>query len=115
MATTSALEQPKTVGLDDALPADALRLETRRFNRNSLVAYCFMGLLIATTIIVSGLVVYLADVDRGMIMSNKITAKDRLITENVLMTLIGATFIQVGAGAILIVKSMFPSESSTQA
>ena len=48
-------------------------------------------------------------------MSNKITAKDRLITENVLMTLIGATFIQVGAGAILIVKSMFPSESSTQA
>lgn len=112
MASTADPAAPRQVGLEEVLPESASLLE-RSFNRSSYVAYAFIGLLIGTTALVSGLVAYFANVDHQMIMMKQITPADRLITENVLMTLIGATFVQVGAGAILIVQSIFRSDAAS--
>jgi hypothetical protein len=50
--------------------------------------------------------------DQSNIAAHLITPADRIITNQVVMTLLGATAVQVGAIAVIIARYLFPGGSS---
>lgn len=59
----------------------------------------------------SVLTIILAAVDTAFIYLGVIAPASRLITESVIMSVVGATIVQVGFASIAIVYSLFPKKS----
>jgi len=55
----------------------------------------------------------LVRLDQSNIVAHLITPADRIITNQVVMTLLGATAVQVGAIAVIIARYLFPGGSSS--
>lgn len=99
--------------LDSTVPAIEIRnLDDDWFNLTKRVAIWFLTLFAISTISIIGLIVYLSYTDMDMIAHKLIAPADRLVTENVIMTVVGATYVQVGAGMILIVQSLFKARTT---
>lgn len=115
-APQPAPDEPAVVPLESVFTGDApvANLDLERFKLNRQIARITFGLLITTTLTVIGLVIYLASIDVGMIHANEIEPGDRLITEKVIMAVIAATFVQVGAAAYLIVQSLFKAATAPE-
>jgi hypothetical protein len=59
-----------------------------------------------------GLCFALAAVDAWFILGDKIEPAERLVTEKVLIAIIGASIVQVGAASVAIVYSLFKQSSA---
>lgn len=105
----SPVAGPRPVTLDDVFQDDdpVVNFQYEQFKFTKQVARWIMQLFAFSTIVVVVLVTALALVDVYLIMQNHIEPADRLITESVIMTVIAATFVQVGAAAFAIVRSVF--------
>ena len=121
MSRPPVIRQVRTVISPDAAfsgSAQVVNLDHERFKLSKQITPWVLALFGISTLVVMGLVVWLAKTDIGMIEQKLIKPNERLITENVIMTVIGATFVQLGTAAFLIVQSVFrfkPSEPSIDA
>ena len=101
---------------DAAFKGDGTVVTPRdHFNFSRNYAYVILALLVITTGAVAYEVVDLAAIDTELIRNKVIEPKYRLITERVILELIAATFIQVGAGAYFVLQSLFKSSQITGA
>jgi hypothetical protein len=85
--------------------ADVIAIQKQRFSEE--VGRTILKLFNISTITMAILVVALAVVDEFFILNGIIKPEERLITEAVVMSVIGATIIQVGAASFAIVSSLF--------
>ena len=91
--------------------ADVLAIQKQRFSEE--VGRTVLKLFNISTITMASLVVILALIDEAFILNDIIQPDERLITEAVVMSVIGATIIQVGAASFAIVSSLFKSPAAT--
>jgi hypothetical protein len=100
---------------DEAVPGSIEPdLERAQFELASEIARTtIMPLLRTTTIAVIVLVIGLAATDTTLIVLKFIEPDDRLVTSEVIMAVIAATFAQVGWAAYQIVRSLFLAESTS--
>lgn len=78
-----------------------------------------MGIaLMVLFVLMNGVVVYLvseaAEMDAQMITSGKIKSSERLISENVYMSLVGATVVQLSSILFAIARYLFPAGKGDQ-
>lgn len=106
--------------LEPVSPDEAVRgsvepdLERMQFQLAEEIARTtIMPLLKTTTISVIMLVLGLAATDTTLIIYGLIEPDERLVTSEVIMAVIAATFAQVGWSAYQIVRSLFLAESSS--
>jgi hypothetical protein len=75
------------------------------------VSYAVAGAFVATNLLTAIGVAYIFIQDNANLVASLITTSDRVITPNVVMTIIGATTIQLGALALTMGKYLYPGSS----
>jgi hypothetical protein len=95
--------------LDSAFKDNApvINLDYEKFLLSKEVARWILFLFGISTLAMIGLVVALSLIDVDLIEKHIVKPGERLITEAVIMSVIGATIVQVGAAAFAIVSSVF--------
>ena len=78
------------------------------------VAGGIMVVFILANAAVLWIVLRLVQVDQDNIAAHLIAPSDRIITNQVIMALLGATAAQVGAIAVIIARYLFPGEASAE-
>ncbi len=73
-----------------------------------VLVLAMITLFVALNFFVIDLISRALDVDVAMIQQKQITPADRLITDNVLVSLIGATVVQLGAVILAMAHYFFP-------
>ncbi len=87
--------------------APVVNLDYEKFLLSKEVARWILLLFAISTVAMIGLVIWLASIDVDLIERGIVKPENRLITEAVIMSVIGATIVQVGASALAIVASVF--------
>jgi hypothetical protein len=86
----------------------AERIALRTQYLREWVAGGIMLLFVVANVVTLGAVYMLVQLDQGNLQGHLITPADRIITNQVIMTLLGATAVQVGAIAVIIARYLFP-------
>lgn len=116
--TAAETELPAgVISLDGTFPASAsiFNLEKNRFWLSVGVTITILVLFMINTACVAWMVTNFAQVDTEMIQAKQIDADHRLITERVILSVIGATFVQVGAAVYVIVQWVFKGQATQSA
>ena len=100
-ATVRLTDQEQDIAVSDKIALGELQMRTD-------VAKNIMKLFVTTNIFVLGLLLLIFSVDIYFTRINLIGAGDRIVTENVLMALLGATTVQVGTIMVSISAYLFP-------
>lgn len=104
----------QTVSLDDlAGKVDLSSIDLRKQLLSEVIAHGLLKLFNISVMFTVVLTVFLAGLDHKLILEGKIQAADRLVTEKVLLAVIGASVIQLGAGMAAIVYSLFRRPPAT--
>lgn len=98
---------------DLALSTLAGHLNLRNQTLREDVATKILTLFRISVIVTGVLTIALAAVDAVMICNHIITPDQRLVTERVLLALIGASIVELGAGLTAIVLALFPKQQMT--
>ncbi len=103
----------------DPLPLSAIEgdkfpdpLALRKQALSEKVAADVLALFKISVIAMTGLTILMAAVDAAFILLSVIKPTERLVTESVLMSVIGATIVQVGAASLAIVYALFRREGA---
>jgi hypothetical protein len=107
-ATVVSLEQVA----DETVGSVRNRIALRTQRLRELVAGAIMFIFVVANGVTLWIVLRLVDVDQGNIAAHLITPADRIITNQVIMTLLGGTAVQVGAIAVIIAQYLFPGSSA---
>jgi hypothetical protein len=89
------------------------RLDAAADLRRWLAEKVVPSFLLANGLTLAALAVLVA-LDEFNILNHLITPADRIVTSQVMIALLGATTVQVGAIAAIIARSLFPSRSGGQ-
>lgn len=85
-----------------------IEIETWRLRRR--IAVCIISCFIIANLVIAAIIIYLSVVDIMFIDSMKITPSDRVVDSELLMILIGATTVQLGAISVSVARWLFPAE-----
>lgn len=96
----STFEGPATV-------AESIALTDARVRAH--ISYAIAGAFVLANILTLAGVAYIFHEDNVNIVSGIMTKADRVVTPNVVMTIIGATTIQLGALALTMSKYLYPT------
>lgn len=75
------------------------------------LAYWIIGAFIVANLFTLLALAWLVTLDQSNIRSHMIAAGDRIITNQVIMALLGATTVQVGAIMVIVARYLFPDRS----
>ncbi|NNG05356.1 MAG: hypothetical protein HKM95_14830 [Inquilinus sp.] len=100
-ATLRLADQEEAFTVSDKIALGELQMRTD-------VAKNIMKLFVTTNIFVLVLLLLIFSIDIYFMTRNLIGAGDRIVTENVLMALLGATTVQVGTIMVSISAYLFP-------
>ncbi len=89
--------------------ADRIALSDASLRRWVAIAIVMAFLVVNGAVLFGVWSVFMTDVELLVRQTGGFTAKDRLVTTELLMTLIGATTVQLGALIVLIGKYLFPA------
>ena len=95
----------EALSVEDQIALQDADLRKRIGNR---IVWTFVGGNVVTLFVFAGLV-YLDQSNMG---NRVITPDQRIITEKVIMTLLGATTVQIGTIAVIIARYLFPRRST---
>jgi hypothetical protein len=116
-ATLSATAEVVKVSLDKVAAQEGLSVADRVTLRTQYLREGVAGAIMVLFIAANGAALYaverLVRLDQSNIAAHLITPADRIITNQVVMTLLGATAVQVGAIAVIIARYLFPGGSSS--
>lgn len=108
-------ESAPVVRLEDIAKGEAADLPILKHRLQREVAGRILRLFTISTVAMILLVLVLAGFDLFFIRYDIIEPSERLITQSVVMSVIGATIVQVGAAAFAITQSVFKAEKADQA
>jgi hypothetical protein len=101
------------VSLDSRATAEGLSVADRVTLRTQHLREWVAGGILVIFVVANGvtlwIVFWLVGMDQDNIAAHLITPADRIITNQVVMTLLGATAVQVGVIAAIIARFLFPS------
>jgi hypothetical protein len=105
--TSSSSQRPVPVDLNTIIAGETANLPLLKHQLSKDVAERILALFKISTLAMIGLVLALAGFDLVFIGFDIIEPTDRLISGNVVMSVIGATMVQVGAASFAITRSLF--------
>jgi type IV secretory pathway VirB2 component (pilin) len=105
-----ATVQTKAISLNKVAADEGwdVELARRQQSLRGRVAYSIVVVFVLANITTLWIVFGLVQVDQDNIAAHVITPADRIITNQVMMTLLGATAVQVGSIAVIIARYLFP-------
>ena len=78
------------------------------------VIYTFVGVFVASIALLWIGLWFLVDKDTSLLVGEYILPTDRIVTEKVLLSLIGATVVQLGVSMGILLKFLFPEQKSIE-